>query len=230
VSAASGNIRHPAPIDVARAEQGEPRPLLRGVSHLLTAIVAPFGLVALLLLADSPRRYVGAAIFATSLILLYWASANYHLAPWPARLRGLWQRVDHAMIFVLIAGTYTPFCLVILDDAWGIPMLAVVWSLAGAGALLKVVWPNAPRWLSVGLYLALGWIGIIPAAQLVSAMPGPALAMLLVGGVLYSIGGVVYALRRPNPSPRVFGFHEVFHSLVIAGSAVHFVLIAIYVV
>jgi hemolysin III len=206
------------------------RPALRGVSHLVVAIAAPFALVVLLLLADSPRRYVGASIFATSLILLYSSSANYHLAPWPDRLRRVWKRVDHAMIFVLIAGTYTPFCLVVLSNAWGITMLSVVWSLAGAGALLKIVWPDAPRALGVGLYMAVGWVGIIPAAQVVSSLALPAILLMILGGAMYSIGGVVYARRRPDPWPRVFGYHEVFHAFVIAGSAIHFAVIATYVV
>ncbi len=232
MSAASSNPPRSsaAPAPAPRAPGAEPRPLLRGVLHFVVALMAPFGLVALLLLADSPRQYVGAAIFATSLMLLYASSANYHLAPWPDSLRRVWKRVDHSMIFVLIAGTYTPFCVVVLDDAWGIPMLSIVWSLAGVGALLKIFRPDAPRWLSVGLYMGIGWIGIVPAGQVVSSLPPMALAMLIAGGALYSAGGVVYATRRPNPSPHLFGFHEVFHALVIAGSTVHFLLIAIYVV
>ena len=223
--------------ELARSGQGtpnsvtaEPRPILRGVSHLIVAIAAPFALVVLLLLADSPKRYVGAAIFATSLILLYASSANYHLAPWPHRLRRVWKRVDHAMIFVLIAGTYTPFCLVVLSNAWGISMLSVTWSLAGVGALLKVVWPDAPRTLGVALYMALGWIGIIPVVQVVSSLAPPAILLMIVGGAMYSIGGVVYARRRPDPWPRVFGYHEVFHAFVIAGSAIHFAVVAAWVV
>ena len=206
-----------------------PRPLMRGVLHLCVAIAAPFGMVLLLLLADSPRRYVGAAIFATSLLLLYASSANYHLAPWPERLHRVWKRVDHSMIFVLIAGTYTPFFLVVLSNAWGISMLSVIWSLAGAGALLKIVWPDAPRWLGVSLYLALGWIVVIPAAQVVGSLPAAAMLLLLAGGISYTIGGIVYARRRPDPWPRVFGYHEVFHTLVIVGSAIHFAVVAVWI-
>jgi len=206
-----------------------PRPMLRGVLHLCVAIAAPFGMVLLLLLADSPKRYVGASIFATSLLLLYASSANYHLAPWPDRLHDVWKRVDHSMIFVLIAGTYTPFCLVVLDNAWGIPMLSVVWSLAAAGALLKSIWPHAPRWLGVGLYMALGWIGIIPVVQVVSSLAPLAILLLLAGGLSYTIGGIVYGRRRPDPWPRVFGYHEVFHTLVIVGSAIHFAVVAIWI-
>ncbi|TAK67784.1 MAG: hypothetical protein EPO22_02605 [Dehalococcoidia bacterium] len=207
----------------------DPRPMMRGVLHLAVAFVAPFGLVLLLLLADSPKRYVGASIFATSLLLLYASSANYHLAPWPDRLHDVWKRVDHSMIFVLIAGTYTPFCLVVLDNAWGIPMLSVIWSLAAGGALLKTIWPHAPRWLGVGLYMALGWIGIIPVVQVVSSLAPLAILLLLAGGLSYTIGGIVYARRRPDPWPRVFGYHEVFHTLVIVGSAIHFTVVAVWI-
>lgn len=206
-----------------------PRPLLRGTLHGVTALLAPFGLVGLLLLADEPRDYVGAAVFASSLLLLYATSASYHLAPWPPRLRRIMMRIDHSTIFVLIAGSYTPFCLIVVSDAWGIPMLSAVWALAGCGILLKMLWPDGPRWLGVSLYLGLGWLALIAAPVLVSSMAPGALAALAFGGVLYSIGGVIYALRRPDPLPRVFGYHEVFHAFVIAGSAVHFALVAAYV-
>ena len=206
-----------------------PRPLMRGTLHLAAAIAAPAGLVLLLLIADSPRRYVGAAVFATSLMLLYTSSASYHLAPWPTRWRAVMERVDHSMIFVFIAGTYTPFCLIILDNAWGIPMLAAVWSLAALGVLAKVFLPHAPRWLTVAPYLALGWIGVIPAVQVVSAMSGAQLALLMLGGMLYTVGAAVYALRWPDPFPRIFGFHEIFHAFVVGGSAIHFALIAAFV-
>ena len=216
-------------VPASLAPPAEPRPLMRGTLHLAAALATPAGLVVLLLLADSPRRYVGAAIFSASLMMLYTSSASYHLVPWPARLGAIMKRIDHSMIFVFIAGTYTPLCLLVLDYAWGIPMLAAVWSLAGAGVVLTILWPKAPRWLSVGLYLGIGWIGVIPAAQVVSAMSGGQLALLGLGGALYTVGAVVYALRRPNPFPRVFGFHEVFHALVVVGSTLHFALIAGYV-
>lgn len=228
---ATANQLPPADIADARTNVAEPpTPLLRGVLHLAAAALAPVGLVLLLLIADSPRRYVAAAIFATSLILLYSTSASYHIAPWPGRRSDIMSRADHSMVFVLIAGTYTPFCLVTLGYAWGIPMLSVVWSLAAAGIFLAIVWPRAPRWLDVGLCLGLGWIGVIAATQLLSNLAGPPFAMLLAGGVLYSIGAVVYATRRPDPWPRVFGFHEVFHIFVVAGSLLHFTVIATYVI
>jgi hemolysin III len=205
------------------------RPAFRGVLHVVAAGLATAGLVLLMLVADSPAGYVGGAVFASSLIALYTTSATYHQVRWRADWSRVAKRLDHSMIFVLIAGTYTPFCLDV-SLGWGIPILVVVWSLAGAGALMKMVWPDAPRWLSVGLYVGLGWLAVIAAAEVVDHYLGSPLALLLAGGVLYTTGGAVYALRRPNPWPRVFGYHEVFHALVVAGSAVHYAAVAVYVV
>ncbi|HVP04635.1 MAG TPA: hemolysin III family protein [Dehalococcoidia bacterium] len=206
----------------------ESRPLLRGYLHLGAAVAAVAGLVALVLLADSPKAYVGGAVFAVSLIALYTVSGVYHSIPWGPRMRGVLKRLDHAMIFVMIAGGYTPFCLFAGSPAWGISLLAVVWSVAAAGVVLKLAWPNAPRWLSVGLYLATGWIALVAATQLADWYAIGPLAVMALGGVLYSAGGIIYGLRRPNPFPRVFGYHEVFHALVIAGSVLHFAVVAAY--
>ena len=205
------------------------RPALRGVLHLAAALLAVAGTAFLLLRAHSPSGYVGGAVFATSLILLYGTSATYHQVRWRPSWRQVFERLDHAMIFVLIAGTYTPFCLDV-SLSWGIPLLAVVWSLAGAGILLKLVWPDGPRWLSVALYVGLGWVAVVAASEVIDRYFGSPLALLALGGALYTIGGVVYALRRPNPWPRVFGYHEVFHTFVVAASAVHYTAIVLYVV
>jgi hemolysin III len=207
-----------------------PRPLLRGTLHGAVAMLAPAGFVLLLFLADSPRGYVGASIFATSLVLLYTTSATYHLVPWGERPRRVMTRVDHSMIFVLIGGTYTPFCLLVVGDAWGIPMLSVVWTLASLGVLIKVLRPNAPRWLGVGLYLGLGWVGIIAAWPVLNNMAWWGVLLLAAGGACYTMGALVYGRRWPDPSPRFFGYHEVFHGLVVAGSVLHFTLIATEVV
>lgn len=212
-----------------RSEHLEIRPSLRGVFHLIAALAAPFGLVWLLLRSDSPREYVGAAIFASSLIALYATSATYHLIRWPRPFHGIMNRIDHSMIFALIGGTYTPFCIIVLGNGWGIPMLSVVWTLAGLGILFKVAWRTAPRWLGVALYVSLGWVGIVASLEVETRLDVWPLVLLIIGGQLYTVGAIVYALRRPNPYPSVFGFHEIFHLFVIAGSLTHFALVAFYV-
>jgi hemolysin III len=204
------------------------RPLLRGYLHLGAAGAAVLGLVLLILLADSPRAYAGGAVFATSLIALYTVSGVYHSVAWGPRMRAVLKRVDHAMIFVLIAGSYTPFCLFAGSPAWGIALLAVVWSIAGAGVALKIAWPGAPRWLSVGLYMGTGWIALVAATKITDWYAIGPLLVVALGGVLYSAGGVIYGFRRPDPFPRVFGYHEVFHTLVIAGSVLHYGVVAAY--
>jgi hemolysin III len=213
------------------AQASEPafhRPLLRGYFHALAAGSAVAGLVLLVLLAESPRAYVGGVIFAVSLILLYLTSASYHAISWGRRMRAVLKRLDHSMIFVLIAGTYTPFCLLVVNDSWGISMLAVIWSVAAAGILLKVIWPGAPRWLGVILYARAGWLAVVATVPLAEWFAVGPLALLVAGGILYTVGGVIYALRRPDPFPSVFGYHEVFHLLVIAGSVLHYTLVAAY--
>ena len=204
-----------------------PRPALRGVSHLVAAIGAPPALVALLFVAQSPRAYVGGAIFGAGLILLFGTSAAYHLLPWRSAKTVL-KRADHATIFVFIAATYTPFCLKVLGDAWGIPLLVAVWSSAALGVVIKVVRPDAPRWLSVGLYLGVGWMALVAAWPLAQRAP-EVLPGLLAAGLLFSLGSAVYALRRPDPFPRIFGYHEIFHLLVVAGVAINYGLVAGYV-
>jgi hemolysin III len=205
------------------------RPLLRGVFHLYAAIAAVAGAALLLLVAGSARAYVGGAIFAASLVLLYGTSAAYHRITWTPAVRRLIRRLDHSMIFVLIAGTYTPFCLVVLNAAWGITMLSVIWGVAGGGVLLRVAWPSAPRWLGLSLYVIVGWLALIPARELAAWFAPFPLALLVLGGALYTLGGLVHAIRKPDPWPRVFGYHEIFHLLVILGSVLHYSLVAIYV-
>jgi len=205
------------------------RPMLRGVSHLAAAIAAMLGAPLLLLVADSPRAYVGGAIFAASLILVYATSAAYHRITWTPLFRAIISRMDHSMVLVLIAGTYTPFCLVVLNNAWGISMLSVVWGMAGAGILINLAWPATPNWLRVTFYLTVGWLALVSSGELAAWFTVTPLMLLVMGGVCYTLGGVVYAVGKPDPWPRVFGHLEVFHLLIIAGSALHYSLVAIYV-
>ena len=205
------------------------RPILRGYSHLVGAIVAPFGLIVLLLVADSPRGMVSATIFGSSLIIRYSTSAIYHLVPLGGRFRSLVRRLDHSSIFVFIAATYTPFALMVMSKGWGIPVLSAVAGLAGAGAVVSLAGPVAPRWIRVVLYLTLGWIGIVAISDLLSALPERAVALLLLSGILFSLGGAMYAARRPDPFPYVFGYHEIFHALEIAATVVVYSVVLIYV-
>ena len=205
------------------------RPILRGYSHLVGAIVAPFGLLGLLLVADSTHGIVGGAIFGSSLIIRYSTSAIYHLVPLDRRLRALVRRLDHSSIFAFIAATYTPFALMLLNNGWGIPLLSAVAGLAGAGAVVSLVGPVASRWIRVVLYLILGWIGIVAISELVSALPGRAIVLLLFSGILFSLGGAIYAARRPDPFPRVFGYHESFHALEVAATFLVYSVVLIYV-
>jgi hemolysin III len=222
-------MSHQAQVGVLNDDISPQRPMLRGVSHLCAAIAATAGAALLLLVAESPRAYVGGAIFAVSLILLYWTSAGYHRVRWNPSLQGIISRLDHSMVLVLIGGTYTAIGLVVLSTAWWISMLSVIWGIIGAAILINLAWPTTPRWLRVTFYVMLGWLALVPAAQLAAWFTAVPLALLVLGGVLYTIGGVVYAVRKPDPWPRVFGYLEVFHLLVIAGSALHYSLVAIYV-
>jgi hemolysin III len=206
-----------------------PTPALRGYLHLAAALVAPYALLLLLSIADSPRGVVSGAIFGASLIILYSTSAIYHLVPWGRRLRAWMQRLDHSMIFIFIAGAYTPFAVKLMSDPWGIPILSVVGGLAVIGFVITVAGLEPPRWIRVGLYLGLGWVGVVAISELAAGLPWQAFALLMTSGILFSLGGVIYATRRPNPFPRVFGYHEVFHTLQVAATAAIYSVVAIYV-
>ena len=205
------------------------RPILRGYLHLASALVAPGALVLLVLVADSTRAIVGASIFGASLVILYWTSASYHLLA-KRRLREFMSRLDRSVIFIFIAGAYTPFALKLMSNAWGIPILSAVGGLALVGFVTTLVGSPAPRWVRVAIYLILGWLGIIGITELVGALPAEALALMVLGGVLFSIGGATYATRRPDPFPRVFGYHEVFHTLQVVATALFSSVVAVYVV
>jgi hemolysin III len=205
---------------------------INGITHAAGGLLAALGLGVLLATAASSGRLdqlVAFGVFGLSLIALYAASALYHLLPLSpsgvARLRTL----DHMAIFVLIAGTYTPFCLLALDGAWRWGLLALIWGLALCGVLLKLLWMDASRWLSVVLYLGMGWVAVIAAPALLRAVPPDGITWILAGGLVYSAGALIYGLKRPNLLPGTFGFHEVWHLFVIAGSACHFWAVLHYV-
>jgi hemolysin III len=203
------------------------------LTHLAGAVLASVGLVVLLARAANTGRVdqlVAFVVFGLSLIALYTASALYHLLPLSAAGIARMRRVDHMSIFLLIAGTYTPFCVLALDGAWRVGLLCLIWALALCGVLLKLLWMGAPRWLSVVLYLGMGWVAIIAAPALYRAVPAGGMAWVLGGGLVYSAGALIYGLKRPNPVPGVFGFHEVWHLFVVAGSACHFWAVLRYIV
>ena len=206
---------------------------ISGLTHLAGGLLACAGLIVLLDTAASAGRtdqLVAFGIFGLGMITLYTASTLYHLLLLsPAGVARL-RRVDHVAIFLLIASTYTPFCLLALDGGWRVGLLTLIWGLALSGILLKVLWMDAPRWLSVMLYLVMGWGAAIAAPIIFRAVAPGGIAWVLGGGLVYSAGALIYWLKRPNPVPGVFGFHEVWHLLVLVGSACHFWAVLRYIV
>lgn len=191
-------------------------------------VALPF--VALLpLYAEGARERLAAAVFAASVVVMFGASALYHRPTWtPARRRWL-RRLDHAGIYGLIAGSYTPFGLLVLTGAWRVAVLAIVWTGAALSILLKLFWCDGPKWLAAVLGIALGWVGVVVYPQLMERLGvGPAL-LLLAGGLCYTAGAIVYARRKPDPVPGVFGYHEVFHALTIVAVACQYVVVAFWV-
>jgi len=201
------------------------KPLLRGVSHEIAAGVALAGGIALALLAPGPRSRAAAAVYGATLFTLFAVSALYHRPTWAPRARMWMRRLDHSAIFLLIAGTYTPFCL-LLGGGRGLALLAAVWAGALLGVAQSVAWPLAPKPLVAALAVLLGWAVLPVLPTLGSALGGGALALLAAGGALYTLGAVVYATGRPDPLPRVFGYHEVFHALVVVAACLHFAVVA----
>lgn len=208
-----------------------PRPLLRGWLHAGASILA---LVATGLLVgrtwSDAIRAVTMLVFGLSMVELYAVSAVYHVGKWEGRRHSVFRALDHANIFILIAGTYTPICVNVLSGWLRIGVLSVVWVLAVTGVLTTVLGVKLPRWETVSLYLGLGWVALIPLPALLRLLPPEPIALMFLGGAMYSVGAVVYALRRPNPFPTVLGFHEVFHMFVIAGSAAFFAVTWTWVV
>jgi hemolysin III len=203
------------------------RPLWRGRTHAWAFLAAVVGGVALVALAPDGRARLALAIYAVTVAGLFGVSALYHRIPWRSATARAWmRRADHAMIFLLIAGTYTPFALLVLQGPLATAILITVWAGATGGIVLKLVWIRAPRWLGALFYVALGWVAVAAFPQLVEHA-GVGLTLLLVaGGLLYTLGAIVYATRRPDPIPAVFGYHEVFHALVIAAAALQFAVVA----
>ena len=205
---------------------------VNALTHLLGAVLSVIGMVALIAAAidrGSTRDVVAVSIFGASLVMMYGVSALYHASTLSERGLGHFQRIDHVMIYVLIAGTYTPICLVVLRGRLGIWLLASVWSLAALGVFQKIFWMHAPRWLSTALYLGMGWIAVLIARPLIAAASPGFFFWLLAGGIAYSLGAVVYGMKWPRGAAKVFGYHEVWHLFVMAGSFAHYWAILAYV-
>src|SRR5437660_1588920 len=204
------------------------KPRLRGVFHEL-GFYAALGLgAALVVTAHGDRPRMAAAVFAGSVAFCFGASALYHRPTWRPAVRAWLARLDHAGVYLLIAGTYTPFGLLVLSRGWAIPVLTIVWTGAVAAILLKLFRPTLSKKISAAIGLALGWVAVAAITQLLK-LPWPGLLLLLVGGLAYSLGAVVYALRRPDPYPRVLGYHEIFHLLTLVAVSCQYAAIAFYV-
>jgi hemolysin III len=207
-----------------------PKPRLRGVLHKWAFFASLVLGAALVIFAPGGRGTLAAAIYAVSVAALFGVSALYHRIDWKSAVsRKRMRRLDHTMIFVLIAGSYTPFALLVLDGTLATVILACVWGGALAGALMKLVWIDAPKWLVAGTYVLLGWVAVAAFPALVDELGIGPTALVAAGGVLYTMGAVVYAARRPDPAPAVFGYHEIFHALVIAAAALQYAVIAFFV-
>ena len=206
------------------------KPRLRGVSHQWAFFVSVATGVALVLAAPNGRATAAAAIYAVSVAGLFGASALYHRINWSTAGARRWmRRLDHSMIFLLIAGTYTPFAVLALDGPLATAILIVVWAAALGGIVLKLAWIDAPKWLIALIYVAIGWVALAAFPQLLSKLGVTATAMVAAGGLLYTIGALVYARQRPDPAPTVFGYHEIFHALVILAAALQYAVIAFWV-
>jgi len=206
------------------------RPLLRGVLHEVAAVFAVGAGIVLVVAADGVRPSVAAGIFAGSVALMLATSAAYHRITWSPRVRPWMRRLDHAAIYALIAGTYTPVGLLMLEGRLQVLVLSVVWTGAAVATLLKLAWVDGPKWISAAIAIALGWVGIVAMPELLRTGGVTPVALIAAGGVAYTLGAIVYARQRPDPVPSVFGYHELFHALTLVALALQYVAISFYVV
>ncbi len=199
------------------------KPRLRGWLHMATFPLAVVAGIALVVVAPSLQVRISAAIYTVTAALLFGVSAVYHRGRWTPRTQAVLRRLDHANIFLIIAGTYTPFTLLLLPQLQAQILLTLVWVGALLGVGFRVLWVGAPRWLYVPIYIALGWAAVFWIPQFAANGGAAVVTLIIVGGLMYTLGAIVYGMRRPNPSPRWFGFHEVFHAFTLAGFASHHV-------
>ncbi len=204
------------------------KPRYRGVLHQYSFFVSLVLGAAIVILAPDGRARLAAAIYAFAVSGLLGTSALYHRVTWPPRARMWMRRLDHSMIFVLIAGTYTPFSLLVLHGDLAHAILIVVWAGAFGGIVLNLVWTTAPKWLTASVYIALGWVAVAAMPSLARELGAVGVGLVMLGGLMYTAGAIIYAMGRPNPAPATFGYHEIFHALVVAAAAAHFAVVAFY--
>jgi hemolysin III len=205
------------------------KPLLRGWLHAVALPAAAAGGIVLVAAATSPLATATCAVFALTACLLFGSSAIYHLGTWKPQTMQALRRLDHSSIFLIIAGTYTPISTLLLPEGPGTTLLAIVWTAAFIGVAAKVIWPSGPRWLSAVSYLTVGWAALLFIPDFMATDRVTVLTLILAGGLFYTAGGIVYALRRPDPWPGWFGFHEVLHALTIGGFATHYAAVLLIV-
>ncbi|MHB8777021.1 MAG: PAQR family membrane homeostasis protein TrhA [Anaerolineales bacterium] len=199
---------------------------VNSLTHWAGAILALAGLIALLIVGwGIPAKVISLVIYGVSLILLFSASATYHMVRVKDKVLEIFRKIDHAAIYLLIAGTYTPFCINAFTGFWKWGMLSIIWFMAVIGIVLKIFFIRAPRWLNAGIYVAMGWISVIAGGQMLAALPTWVFVWLIIGGVVYTLGAVVYATKIFNFVPGVFGFHEIWHIFVLIAAAAHFVAV-----
>lgn len=204
------------------------------ITHFIGMLMAMFAAVPLLIkAANQPDKVhlISLAIFIVSMILLYAASTIYHSFDVSEKVNKILRKVDHSMISVMIAGSYTPVCVLVIGGKLGMGMLIAIWGIAIFGILIKLFWINCPKWFSSALYIAMGWLCVIGFTQMINALPTAAFAWLLAGGIIYTVGGVIYALKLPvfNSKHKYFGSHEIFHLFVMGGSICHFIVMYVFV-
>ena len=227
-------LDHDAALVVMADKMSELKPRLRGWIHAGSIPLVVAAGAVLVVLSPTVETKVGSAVFIGSALLLFWVSAIYHLGTWPPAVWALLRRLDHSNIFILIAGTYTAFAMLLLHGNARTYLLVGIWGGALLGVLFRVFWTGAPRWLYTPIYIGLGWFAVffIPdfidgAGFLSPAAAVATLGLVVLGGLLYTLGGVVYGLKKPNPSPEWFGFHEVFHALTILAFLAHYIAVSI---
>ena len=199
---------------------------VNSLTHWGGAILALIGLVVLLIVGwSTPAKVVSLVVYGISLIFMFSASATYHMVQVKDKALEIFRKIDHSAIYALIAGTYTPFCINAFEGFWKWGMLSIIWSLAVVGIVVKVFYIRAPRWLNAGIYVIMGWFSVSAAGQMLAALPAWVLTWLIIGGVIYTLGAIVYITKIFNFKPGVFGFHEVWHIFVLLAAASHFVAV-----